>query len=143
MALNLPPELISCFAANIDTVYNLAQCSRQLYLCTIPLLYRHVTVPAGIDFIKPRLHRQLETFASLVLRRPDLARLVRSLTLQLLPESSEGFELVGVDQVFKTAVKALSLSKEEKNHWLRRLGFGCKDVNLALLLLALLKVEKL
>lgn len=54
--------------------------------------------------------------------------------MQLLPESSEGFELVEVDQDFKT----LSLSKEE----VRRLGFGYKDVNLALLLSCLAQCGK-
>ena len=102
----------------------------------------------------------LRTVASLLLGRPDLAGLVRSFELNdVLPitfvgleeesEKSEEYEsadTVEVDQTFKTAVSALSLSKKEEKDWLRQLSHAHKchpEVILALMLPALLGLEKL
>lgn len=169
----LPPELFSCIAAHIKSrpaLCNLARCSRQFYLCTIPHLYHHVA-------IKQKEHDdKLRNLASVLIRRPDLAGLVRSFdyyedgihSFQCDgcevcegsgdSECSEGpgeFEESGgsvrsktveVDEVFKAAVNALSLPEMEGKEWLRQLGHTNKghiDLILALLLPALPKVEEL
>lgn len=168
----LPPELFSCIVANIEsqlTLGQLAQCSRQLYLCVIPHLYRRVTIHEGRSSSELR-DTKLRALGSLLLRRPDLAKLVRYFTLYGLPESfdpsdqpeeSREFgefeefehfeehlspENINIDQAFKTAVHALYLSKGEEINWLRQLSdvHHCHaDLILALLLPALAKVEKL
>lgn len=150
----LPPELAGCVIANIKsqgTLCNLARCSRQLYLCTIPHLYYHVEILEETRNAEQH-NRKLPTLASLLIRRPDLARLVRIFTLGVgCPprvtadsseksvdfeesedsEESEDFEhfeepvsvkTVTVDQALKTAVVASSLSKEEENNWLEQLS---------------------
>ncbi|MCJ1265879.1 hypothetical protein MMC22_005761 [Lobaria immixta] len=163
---SLPSELLSCVVANIasrSTLCSLARCSRQLHFCTIPHLYRHVTIREKI----PRREQQdgrLKTLASLLIRRPDLAGLVRHFTLHVLgpswrvvdqpeefnePAALEGRvspELFKVDQAFATAATASILSIEEKINCLGQFSPTHKsyyDLILALLLPALLKVEKL
>ena len=163
---SLPPELLSCVVANIasqSTLCSLARCSRQLHFYTIPHLYRHVTIRERI----PRREQQdgrLRAFASLLIRRPDFAGLVRHFMLHVFGpswsvvdqpedfnepaglESHVSPELVKVDQVFATAANASSLSIEEKIKCLRQFSPTHKsyyDLILALLLPALLKVEKL
>ena len=165
---SLPPELLSCIAANIaswhplrkprPTLCNLARCSRQLHLCTIPHLYRHVDV---LEILRrgEQQDGRLRTLASLLIRRPDLAGHVRHFTLRVLgPEHEESFnlpagpehlaspELVKVGRVFATPANASSLSKEEKINSLGQFSPTHRshyDLILALLLPALLKVEKL
>ena len=169
---SLPAELVSCVIANIEsslTLSNLARCSRQLYLCTIPHLYHHVTVQDEMkDGEEP--NGKLRDLASLIVRRPDLAALVRHMTLHVVrpsrlreassedseysnePEEPEELEehvspdLFAVDQAFKTAANASSLSKEEERNWLRQLSdiHECHDdLILMLLCSALPKLEKL
>lgn len=170
----LPPELLSCVVAEIESRPNLcslARCSRQFYLCTIPHLYHHVRVQEDIRD-QEQQNPQLRNLASLLIRRPDLARLVRCLTLddssdrtedpsgseyseeveysEELEEPNESEEhspkTFAVDQAFKTAIKALSLSEEEEKTWLRKISHTHKcrtDLILALLLPTLLKVEEL
>ncbi|MCJ1267795.1 hypothetical protein MMC22_007681 [Lobaria immixta] len=116
---------------------------------------------------------KLRDLASLLVRRPNLAALVRHLTLHVVrpsrlreassedsedseyskePEEPEELEehvrpeLFTVDQAFKTAANALSLSKEVERNWLRQLSDTHKchdDLILMLLCSALPKVEKL
>ena len=160
----LPPELVECVVANIvsqPSLYNLARSSRQLYICTIPHLYHHVTIQEGICR-RGQPHGQLRNLTSSLIRRPDLAGLVRHFTYDVRfseeHKSKESHNLkdfaepvspttpVNVDQAFKTVVNALSSSKEEANSWLRELSLTHKchhDALLALLLSVLLKVEKL
>lgn len=72
----LSPEVIGCVVGNIEsqpTLYNLTQCSHQLYLSTIPHLYRHVTVQEGLNYGKQH-NGKLQKLPSLLLRRPDLVR---------------------------------------------------------------------
>lgn len=171
----LPPELITYVVANIEslpTLCNLARCSRQLYLCTIPHLYHHVTVQEEVP-LEERQDGQLQNLASLLIRRQDLAGLVRQFTFHVVrlsrmgegsSDESETFEeikeflqleepkkhfspkIAKVDRVFKTAIKASSLSKEEENNWLSQFGntHRCHfDLILPLLLPALFNVEKL
>lgn len=75
---SLPPEIVSCVIANIEsqpTLCNLARCSRQLYLSTIPHLYRHVTIQEETRQ-GDQQNWQLRNLTSLLIRRPDLAELV-------------------------------------------------------------------
>ena len=148
---SLPPELLGCIVANIEsqpTRCNLARCSRQLYLCTIPHLYRQVTVQEEIRRAKQQ-KGNLETLASLLLRRPDLARLVRNFTLQtrsagLLGSNEFEEPEESHDQAFATAANLSTLSNEEKIKCLGQFSHTHKshhDLCLALLLPALLKVE--
>ena len=157
----LPPELFSCVVANIaspPTLCNLARCSRQLYLCTIPHLYRHVTIHEKVVLPPERQNRRLKTLAVLLIRRPDLAGLVRHFTFCVAelsrgrgyhdelnePEDWEGSELVKVNGAFSTTADASSLSKEEKINCLGQISpvhESHYDLVLALLLPALLKVE--
>ncbi|MCJ1467002.1 hypothetical protein MMC07_005624 [Pseudocyphellaria aurata] len=155
---NLPPELVRCVVANIEsksTLCNLVRCSRQLYRSATPSLYRHVTIRQVIWQGKWR-NDPLRDLASLLLQRPDLAGLVRNFTLNVEPprrraepldlEELERREPVEVDQALRTAVHALSLYREEEELWLRRLSDPCRcypELVLALLLSALLKLKVL
>ena len=185
----LPPELIRCVVANVDsqpTLHNLAQCSRLLYRCTIPYLYRHITIHE--ETLQEQQTGHLKNLASLLIRRPDLAGLVRHFALHVEKplwmkaalskefgdyedseeleepkesedsEYSEEFEepeesearisskLVKVDQASTTAINASSSSKEEKicsrPEKFSDIPKSNHDLILALLLPALLKVEK-
>lgn len=140
---------------------NLAQCSRQCYLWTMPHLYRHVTVHEKTM----QQYGRLRNLASFLFQRPDLARIVRSFTLHAwndrcheyrfdgepnedLEESqkSDVSEIVKVDPVLETAVNALGLSKEEEYDWLSKLGQNRKchlDLILALLLPTLPNLQKI
>lgn len=154
----LPPELISCVVVKIESqssLCNLARCSRQLYLCVVPHIYRHVTINDEISMVDG----QFRNIASLLIRRPDLAGFVREFALHVqwpvprnpseesepkYPKEHIRTKTFKVDQAFKTAVNAWSLSTEEENNWLRQLSDARKchhDVILPLLLPALLKLE--
>ena len=151
----LPAELLRCIVTNIPsyrTLRNLARCSRQLYLCTIPSLYHHITIRQ-----RTRQHNgPLFKLASLLIRRPDLARLVRHIDLEFggpLPsERTASLEelasprLAELDQAFTTIANASTLSKEEKIGYLEGycISHACPDdLILALLLPALVMVEEL
>lgn len=156
----LPPEIVSCVVANIESklsLCNLARCSHQFYLHTIPHLYYHIKIQEAVRQ-REQQNGQLRDLASLLIRRPDLAMLVRHFTLHaVLPSSPRigpfkkseehvrpGF--VEVDQAFKTAISIFSESKTEEHNWLRQLSHthrGHRDLILALLLAALPKVEEL
>lgn len=96
----LPPELITYVITNIEsqpTLYHLAQCSRQLYRYTIPHLYQHVTIHDEVRKGEQGNGR-LQNLASLLIRRPDLAELVRHFTLHVARPSrvrAEPFEEPG------------------------------------------------
>ncbi|MCJ1467635.1 hypothetical protein MMC07_006260 [Pseudocyphellaria aurata] len=114
----LPPELFGCVAANIESqsaLCNLARCSRQLYLCTIPHLYYHVQILEEIKYTK-QPNGKISTVASL-LRRPHLAGLVQNVTLGVKgppglraawPEESERFIAFTVPQEVVLDFKPMS-----------------------------------
>lgn len=97
----LPPEVFRCILARIEpptkcypefsdvaanikaqaTLRNLAQCSRQFHIWTIPSLYHHVTIHEE-KRQDERQSSQLRSLASLLIQRPDLAGLVRNLTFK-------------------------------------------------------------
>lgn len=77
---DLPPELLTRVVVNIEsqaTLYNLALSSRQLYLFTIPHLYKSITIQEELLEGNGQLHN----LTSLLIRKPDLAGLVRNFTL--------------------------------------------------------------
>ncbi|MCJ1266998.1 hypothetical protein MMC22_006883 [Lobaria immixta] len=154
MSLNtLPPEITGFVVANLasqpTSLRHLARCSRKLYHCAVPHLYRHVTVQEVIRKGEQQ-DGQLKKLASLLIRRPDLAGLVRHFTVRITrthPLEAEYWEaethvrpnLVNLDQAFK-------FSQEEKINCLgqfSRTHQSHHDFILALLLPALLKVENL
>lgn len=171
MSMNaLPSELVSCVVACIEsqpTLGNLAQCSRQFYVCVTPQLYHHIRIREEIREEEPH-SGQLRKLASSLTRRPDLAGLVRYFTLQAwlrregdvfdfkniksvkmekLGESEDwaSFETARVDQAFRAAVNGSNSAKEEVDNWLRQLSHTHEshhDLILAFLLPALLKVEE-
>ncbi|MCJ1470253.1 hypothetical protein MMC07_008898 [Pseudocyphellaria aurata] len=151
----LSPELLSCVLANIEskhTLYNLAQCSRQLYFGATPHLYRRIVVCAGLG----NDDGKLRDLALTLIRRQDLARLVRHFTFRQTreyevsgpgPEQDVPVESVEIEglQDYTTAVNASSLSTEEHSDWLRSLShkYNYHVSTLALILPLLLRVEKL
>ncbi|MCJ1270962.1 hypothetical protein MMC22_010861 [Lobaria immixta] len=154
----LSPELVSCIVANLapepTSLCNLARCSRQLSFCTIPHLYRHVTIQEGVRARRrTQPGGQLKRFASSMIRSPHLAELVRHLTVQVVrfrkkeAESSDGSE--SEDDLSPEVVKfeqGFPLSEEEKIKCLEQFSLAHEshhDIILALLLPTLFKVEKL
>ncbi|MCJ1270461.1 hypothetical protein MMC22_010358 [Lobaria immixta] len=137
----LPPELLSLVVTKIaskSTLCHLARCSRQLYLCTIPHLYGHITIQEDGEQKDDRLMM----LTTLLLRRPDLAMLVRLFSLHV-PRPSRGNEKV---QAFANAVHPSGISHQELFNCLE--VYDCAhgtrhDLILSFLLPSLLKVEKL
>lgn len=179
----LPPELVDCVVANVESqpaLYNLARCSGQFYTCTIPHLYRHVEIHEEIGLKREmRPNGPLRKLASTLIRSPSLAGLVQCFTLRISeprgisepskesedfefaeeleefeesPESGDSDEyeenvpVFKLDQAWKAAVDAWSVSKEEKNDWFVKLRHPCSccyhDSIIALLLHLLLRVER-
>ncbi|MCJ1271633.1 hypothetical protein MMC22_011537 [Lobaria immixta] len=149
----LPPEITGFVVANLasqpTSLRHLTRCSRTLYHCAVPHLYRHVTIQEVIRKGEQQ-DGQLKKLASLLIRRPDLAGLVRHFTVRIRrtsPPEAEYCEaetdvrpnLVNLDQAF-------TFSQEEKTNCLgqfSRTHRSHHDFILALLLPALLKVENL
>ncbi|MCJ1268938.1 hypothetical protein MMC22_008826 [Lobaria immixta] len=152
----LPSEIIGCVVANLTSqptsLCNLARCSRQLYLCTVPHLYRHVTIHEEIRNAEQQ-DGQLKKLASSLIRRPDLAVLVRYFTVHVNrisgPEASYPEEPTSEKYVRPNMVtldQAFTFSREEKINYLGQFSLTHElhyDFILALLLPALLKMEKL
>ncbi|MCJ1265860.1 hypothetical protein MMC22_005741, partial [Lobaria immixta] len=151
--ISLPPEIFDCVVANIasqSAPCSLARCSRQLYRCTIPHLYGDVSTREVVTQ-ENQQQEKLINLASLLLRRPDLARLVRNFTLHAawgedhlwyegeFPEKPDGQVVATVDNMF-------TLSTEEKIKCLRQFSHGHGshfDLILALVLPALVNMKKL
>lgn len=172
----LPPELVNCVVANVESqsaLYNLAQCSRQFYTCTIPHLYCHVQIHEEIGLRREmRPNGPLRKLAFTLVRSPSLAGLVQCFTLHIsepwvaskCAEEFEEFEEYSesedseryeefvssknfkVDQAWKAALNVWSVSKADKDEWLRKLRDPCSccyhDLILALLLPLLPGVER-
>lgn len=78
--IDLPTEILTRVVDNIEsqaTLYSLARSSSQLYVFTIPHLYHSITIQEETL----QGNRQLRNLTSLLIRRPDLARLVRQFML--------------------------------------------------------------
>ncbi|MCJ1269364.1 hypothetical protein MMC22_009256 [Lobaria immixta] len=151
----LPAELIRVVVNLVSqptSLCNLARCSRQLYFCTVPRLYRDIFIQEEVRTGEQQ-DEQLKNLASLLIRRPDLTEHVRYFTLQVrhdprtgakYKEDRESEEYVSpkmleVDQVF-------TFSEEEKISCLGRFSRTHKsyyDFILALLLPTMLRLEKL
>lgn len=153
---HLPLELVCCIVANVpsrSTLCNLSRCSRQLYLCTRPHLYRYITIQEGIG----QHDEQLRNIASLLLSRPDLAVLVRHFALHVdrpsetytggefeEPEDDGRAKMSEVYQSLAAAVRPSSFSEKEMKSYLGQFSQthpSYFDLILALLLPALLRVK--
>lgn len=66
-----------------STLCNLARCSREIYLYTIPHLYHSIAVQEKISK-RERSNGSLHKLASVLLRRPELGGLVRHFTLDVV-----------------------------------------------------------
>ena len=149
---SLPPELLDRVVANIASkpnLCNLARCSRQLYYCTIPHLYRHVTIREEVRKGEQQ-KEELKNLAASLIRRPDLAELVGGFTLRVVrmkrAKNSDELDEESYDPAFVTAFEDSSLSKDEKVKFLGQFSHAHRshhDIILAVLLPALLKLEKL
>lgn len=161
----LPPELLSCIVASIQsqpTLANLALCSRQLNVYATWQLYNRVTIREASSPEEHHHHGQLGKLVSSLIRRPDLAGLVRHFTLHLvllrrfsfensslesagLNTSDDGEEhprLRVIARAFQTVIKGSSSAKEEVVNWLKQFNLTHHDLLLAFLLLLLFRVEK-
>ena len=149
----LPPEITSHIIASIDSkpaIGSLALCSRRLNIVTAPYLYQHIELWGHDGTGKGLPSARLRNLTSLLLERPDLAQHVRHFTMRewfsCEGHSGEGGQVEGPDQPIKTAIKAVSQSKEEEAEWLEEVSWNeatNEDAFLALLLPTLLNLEKL
>ncbi|MCJ1398489.1 hypothetical protein MMC11_001689 [Xylographa trunciseda] len=154
---SLPAEIVRGIVSAVDsnaTLSNLARTSHALYDITIPFLYEHVDL-YDQAFGMGSQFTELRPLASLLLRRPDLARLVHHFTMRDAfntgdhPSSTaveEGKPNVcqSVDDVFKNAIKIASHDEEEEKQWLEHMTWlDHNDAVLALLLPALPKLQSL
>ncbi|MCJ1270150.1 hypothetical protein MMC22_010046 [Lobaria immixta] len=147
----LPNELLTLVVtelASISTLCNLARCSRQLYLCTIPHLYGHITLQEDGE----QQDERLVMLTTSLLRRPDLAKLVRQFSLHVAepkerkPEDIIDPKYVKIDGVVATAVDPSGLSQEEVINCLGQYDhfhISRHDFILSFLLPSMLNVEKL
>ena len=151
---SLPPELINGIVANIEspaTLCNLARCSCQLNLCTIPHIYRSVLLYE--DIRRRRYPKgQLRKFASMLLQRPDLAGHFRIFELHVAGARELG-DFAGRyeeperadDMPWAKATTASSLSNEDRIKCLDQFSHthisNC-DLLFSLLLCDVLKLEK-
>ncbi|MCJ1266992.1 hypothetical protein MMC22_006877 [Lobaria immixta] len=146
-------EVVNCILANIKskhTLCNLARCSRRLCLCTTPYLYRHVVIQEESGRGELR-NGPLRELAPVLLRRPDLASLVRQFTLHAVPPSRMRAKS-SEDSEYPEELEYAAESEEEVSAKIAKVDQGLKtaveawdhpDLILALLLPALLKVETL
>ena len=139
----LPTELLSLIASKIaskSTLCHLARCSRQLHLSTIPHLYRRIKLQEDEE----QRDKKLIMLTASLLRRPDLARLVRQFSLHVLYSyQGKTFNLNGA---FATAFDPSGLSQGEVINFLEQYDhtdISRHDFILSFLLPSLLKVEKL
>lgn len=161
----LPPELLSCIVASIQSkpsLGNLALCSRQLNVHATRRLYNHVTIREG-GIPEEYHHGQLGKLASSLIRRPELAGLVRHFTFHHVrlkglsdedesagPNTSKDGEkhprpevIAWAYQAFQTVIKGPSSAKEEVVNRLKQLNLTHHDLLLSFVLLLLVRVEKL
>jgi len=126
----IPPEIlfrILDFVESKSTLINWTLCSSQFYETGVPYLYRHIELYDDEDGQALYGFPHLRSLASLLLRRPDLARLVRHFTMREafndgntprqcncgqcpIVEDLEDHEIVEVDEVFQAAIEASSCS---------------------------------
>lgn len=146
----LPPELVNLVVTKIEsesTLCNLARCSRQLYLCTTLHLYGDIEIQED----GKQQDERLVMLTTVLLRRPDLAKLVRRFTLDVTQPQVEPMryispEMIQIDGVFTTAVDPSRLSQEELINCLGQYDYKhmCRhDFILSFLLPSMLNVEEL
>lgn len=155
---DLPPELVSCIVTNIasrPTLSNLARCSRQCNLLTIPHLYHCVVIREEVR-LGEHHDGQLRNLASLLMQKPDLAQHVRHFELHVewlkmrvtASKSAQRLERYdeAEEELMTAAAKTSSLSEEEKIERMGRFSHTHRcyhDLILAFLLPVLPRLETL
>ncbi|MCJ1252068.1 hypothetical protein MMC30_009306 [Trapelia coarctata] len=155
---SIPPEILSRildFVESKSTLFNWTLCSSLFYEIGVPHLYRHVELYDDEGGQRWHEFPHLRSLASLLLRRPHLARLVRQFTMRdafddgntprqckcgacPIEEDHDGHDIVEVDDVFQAAIKASSCSDKEEKQWLEHISWKDHgDALIALLLPAL------
>lgn len=147
---DLPTELLSLVATKIEsksTFCNLARCSYQLYLCTTPHLYGDIEIRED----GMQQDERLVMLTASLLRRPDLAKLVRQFTLDVTQPQVEPMQytspaMIQIDGVSTRAVDPSRLSQEELINCLGQYDYthiSRHDFILSILLPSMLNVEEL
>lgn len=115
----------------------------------MPHLYRHVTIREVVGKGK-RQKKYLKNLAASLIRKPDLARLVRDFTLHVVRMTKakipDRLDRESPDPAFVAAFEDSSLSKDEKVKFLGQFSHAHRshhDLILAVLLPALLRLERL
>ena len=149
-ALNeFPDEIFSkifSFVPSNESLRHIAQSSRKFNALATGYLYEHVDLADGDGYISGNIYLHLRPLVTLLLARPDLARLVRRLSLNL--ELSDGFDsrgkeeagepiedMVEVSDGLKQAVKDAAISPDEEQEWLKHLSWKDHDEALVAVLL--------
>lgn len=155
---NLPLELlrhIISFLGSKACLCNLALCSRQFYSFTLPYLYEHVELYNQEVGKKRDKCTDLRSLASLLFRKPEVARMVRRFTIRdelTVGRLSKRKEIsdeerprtMEVNDELRHAVKTTSHSKEEEREWLKHLSWvDHADSIVALLLPSLIRLQSL
>ncbi|MCJ1266019.1 hypothetical protein MMC22_005901 [Lobaria immixta] len=141
---DLPTELLSLVVTKIaskSTLCSLAGCSHRLYLCTIPHLYGHITIQEDGE----QQDERLIMLTTSLLRRPDLAKLVRHFSLHATQPSGI-IASIKIRGASATLFDPLGLSQEEVVSCLARCGYpfvSRHDTTLSILLPSMLNVESL
>lgn len=144
----LPLEIIMLISesiANKTDLLNFLSTCRQLYVALLPRLYKDPVEVGHLGVI----HRAVP-FVQTILRRPDLARCVRGLSLEYAESTQHWHEEHGPDPdleydnaLIMEAVQTAAHSAEERESWELEIAAGNLDAWLALLLPPLSRLEAL
>ena len=142
---DLPTELLSLVVTKIaskSTLCSLAGCSHRLYLCTVPHLYGHITIREDGE----QQDERLVMLTTSLLRRPDLAKLIRQFSLHVTQPSGIRAVNFKIHRALATSLDPFGLSQEEVVKCLGRCGYpfvSRHDTTLSILLPSMLNVESL
>ena len=146
----LPNETLIHIISNVhhkQDLCKLARCSHQIQTLVLPQLYSHATFEG--TFWKQAQNTELFNFTCLMLKKSQIASYVRAITLSggyrnesfVVDDDAEHRE--AVDEALEMAVKAASNCEEEERDWLENLRHDDEYAAIALLLPALVRLEKL
>ncbi|MCJ1293360.1 hypothetical protein MMC34_004914 [Xylographa carneopallida] len=154
---SLPAEMVRSIVSKIDssdTLSCVARTCHTLYDMTIPFLYDHIALYDREGGSGRHKFKNLRPLTILLLKRPDLARLVHHFAMRDAPSTGSSSEKrlakgrpvfrLQADDVLKDAIKAASHDKDEEQQWLLHIKWPDHgDATLALLLPALPHLESL
>ena len=146
----LPNETLIHNISNVhhkQDLCKLARCSHQIQILVLPQLYHHATFEGAVWKHAP--NTGLFNFTCSMLKKPQIASYVRAITLGggyrnpnfVVKDDAEHRE--PVDEALEMAVKAASNCEEEERDWLENLRHDDEYAAIALLLPALVRLEKL